>query len=211
MKIIDISVTTSPDMPFWTNSRGFKISKTLSMNDGAAANVSFIESDVHVGTHVDAPRHFIADGKTTETLALKDMIGQTSVIDFTGYTTITSRMLERIPEELILPRMLFKTDNSRLWEKNITEFQTDFVALTQDAAIWLVGKGVKLVGIDYLSIQLYDDSPMTHIILLGAEVIILEGLNLSAVQQDIYEMYCLPVKIQGADGAPARAILIDWD
>jgi arylformamidase len=105
-------------------------------------------------------------------------------------------------------RILFGTSNSRFWSRGETEFQEDFVAVTDDGAQWLVEHGIQLVGVDYLSVAPYNDSTPTHRILLQAGVIILEGLDLSAVPRGFYNLDCLPLKLFGAEGAPARAILI---
>jgi arylformamidase len=107
-----------------------------------------------------------------------------------------------------MKRVLFGTRNSHLWAKGEPEFQTDFVAITEDGAEWLVEHGVQLVGVDYLSVAPYGDSVPTHTVLLKAGVVVVEGLNLSNVMRGFYDLYCLPLKIAGCDGAPARAILI---
>ena len=104
-------------------------------------------------------------------------------------------------------RLLLHTRNSELWERGVTEFRKDFVALTSDAAQWLVDQGIRLIGVDYLSVHRYGDGPLTHQILLRAGIIIVEGLNLTDVAPGKYELICLPLRLDGADGAPARAVL----
>jgi arylformamidase len=209
MKIHDISVTLHPKLVVWPDGVGFSTAKTASIPEGDGANVTVIHSGAHVGTHVDAPFHFVDKGKTTETLALTDLVGEASVIDFRGRASITAAMLAALPIEAIRPRMLFKTDNSQLWTTHPSTFYENFCALTLDAAEWVVAQGIRLVGIDYLSIQRYHDSFVTHQVLLGAETVILEGLDLSNIAPGIYELYCLPLKIAGSDGALARAILVE--
>jgi arylformamidase len=104
-------------------------------------------------------------------------------------------------------RLLLKTRNSELWAAGVTKFRNDYVALSADAARWVVDRGIRLVGIDYLSVQCYEDNPLTHQILMKAGVIIVEGLNLAAVEPGSYELICLPIRLVGADGAPVRAVL----
>jgi arylformamidase len=122
-----------------------------------------------------------------------------------GVEAITADMLERMELTFDFKRILFGTRNSHLGE---TKFQTDFVAITEDGAEWLVERGVQLVGVDYLSVAPYGDSAPTHTVLLKAGVVVVEGLNLSQISRGFYDLYCLPLKIAGSDGAPARAILI---
>jgi arylformamidase len=107
-----------------------------------------------------------------------------------------------------ITRLLFRTRNSDYWARGINEFQTSFVAVPLDGAEWLVQRGIKLVGVDYLSVSPYKNSRPTHEALLKAGTVIVEGLDLSKVQQGFYDLYCLPLKIAGSDGAPARAILV---
>jgi arylformamidase len=125
-----------------------------------------------------------------------------------GIEAITAEVLARTEISSDMKRLLFGTRNSHWWAKGDSTFQTDYVAITEDGAEWLVDHGVQLVGVDYLSVAPYDDSGLTHTILLKAGVIIVEGLNLSKIMRGFYDLYCLPLKIAGSDGAPARAILI---
>ena len=163
--------------------------------------------DVHIGTHIDAPLHYIKDGKSIEQLELDDLIGPAVVAYLSEAETITKNVLE----ELSLPedtrRLLLRTRNSSLWETGSHRFQTNYVALTQDAAQWIVDRGIYLIGVDYLSVQRYGEDSQTHEILLSAGVIIVEGLNLAHVESGMYELICLPLKLVGSDGAPARAVL----
>ena len=150
------------------------------MEEGEHNNVSKMASSVHVGTHVDAPYHFIADGKTIEQLRLDVLIGPAQVIELPedcGLVTADDLKKAGIAEGT--ERLLLKTRNSHYWYQPGLPFQTDFVALSPDGAEYLVQRGVKLIGIDYFSIAPFRDSIPTHRILLGAEVIILEGVNLS--------------------------------
>ena len=209
MKIYDISLTVSPSLPVWPGDPSIVLDRLSKMEEGEHNNVSKMASGVHVGTHVDAPYHFISDGKTIEQLRLDVLIGPAQVIELPedcGLVTADDLKKAGIAEGT--ERLLLKTRNSHYWYQPGLPFQTDFVALSPDGAEYLVQRGVKLIGIDYFSIAPFRDSIPTHRILLGAEVIILEGVNLSEVSAGQYQLYCLPVKLGGSDGAPARAVLI---
>ncbi len=209
MTIFDISLTISPNLPTWPGDPGIELQQFESMDKGAHANVTSISTSVHVGTHVDAPHHFLNDGRTVEQLPLEVLTGPCYVVQLPdGVEAITSDVLERVEIAPDMKRVLFGTRNSHQWAGGETKFQTDFVAITEDGAEWLVEHGVQLVGVDYLSVAPYGDSSPTHTVLLKAGVVIVEGLNLSKVMRGFYELYCLPLKIAGSDGAPARAILI---
>ncbi len=207
-KIIDVSVPLEVGMPSWPGSPGFQIYRTLTLESGGEANISQLDTDVHIGTHVDAPCHFISEGEAVEQLSLDVLIGPTYVADLPDVTSITAKDLEALNLPEHTSRLLLKTRNSELWQKKVREFKPDFVALTADAAQWLVDHHINLIGVDYLSVQRYGDSPLTHETLLGAGVIILEGLNLSEVTTGVYQLICLPLKLVGADGAPARTVLV---
>jgi arylformamidase len=167
-------------------------------------------SGVHIGTHVDAPYHFIADGKTIESLALDALVGPAQVVELPAdVRLIGASDLERAGIETGMERVLLKTRNSQFWGQPGLPFQKDFTAIAPGGAAYLVERGVKLVGIDYFSVAPFGDSVPTHRALLGAEVIALEGIDLSQVPAGRYQLYCLPLKLGGSDGAPARAILID--
>ena len=209
MHIIDISVPIHNDMPVWPTSIGVRVTQTMHRVLGDAANASRLDCDVHTGTHVDAPRHFIEEGKGVEALDLDVLTGQCYVAEATGIETITRSVLE----ELALPagtrRLLLRTDNSQWWAQQETVFHKGYVALTAGAAKWIVDHSIELVGVDYLSVQRFADGPATHEILLSNEIMIVEGLDLSEVDRGTYELVCLPLRIVGADGAPARAILTE--
>ena len=209
MKIFDISLTLSPDLPIWPGDVPFELEQVESIDRGADANVSRLSASVHIGTHVDAPHHFLNDGRTIEGLPLDVLTGRCYVTQLPdGVQAITAEVLDGISLPAKSTRILFGTSNSRFWSRGETRFQEDFVAITEDGAEWLVEQGVRLVGVDYLSVAPYGDSIPTHRILLQAGVVALEGLDLSAVPRGFYDLYCLPLKLLGADGAPARAILI---
>ena len=209
MTIYDISLSISPNLPTWPGDPGLHLEQYESMDQGSLYNATRISSSVHLGTHIDAPRHFIKDGCTVEQIPLELLTGPCYVVQLPdGIEAITSEVLDRteIPSEI--RRVLFGTSNSHFWAKGESRFQTDFVAITEDGAEWLVERGIQLVGIDYLSIAPFSEPIPTHVVLLNAGVVVVEGLNLSNIMRGFYDLYCLPLKIAGSEGAPARAILI---
>lgn len=210
MKIMDISVPLSPGLPVWPGDPRIVLERYRVIGDGSASNDSRLACSVHAGTHVDAPGHFIENGSTVEQLPLDILMGRTWVAEALTADVITPDLLENLDMPAGTTRLLFKTRNSSIWENPEQPFKTDFVALNADAATWIVEHGVRLVGIDYLSIQMFEDPEApTHRILLEAGVIIVEGLNLRNVRPGSYRLICLPLKLAGSDGAPARAVLIE--
>jgi arylformamidase len=209
MKVIDISVTIRPDMPVWPSDAPVQLYRKAEIEQGANANVSFLAMSAHTGTHVDAPYHFLQDGTTVDKIDLDILIGETEVVQIPpGFQEISAKTLSEIKYNPKCTRVLFKTSNSSLWHSPDHTFHSDFLGVTADASEILMEKNVKLVGIDYLSIAPYKRSRPTHEIMLKANMVIIEGLDLFFVDPGIYTLYCLPLKLLGADGAPARAILI---
>ncbi|HET9906601.1 MAG TPA: cyclase family protein [Anaerolineales bacterium] len=209
MTIYEISLSISPTLPTWPGDPALELELIESMDKGAHANVTRMSAAVHLGTHVDAPHHFLNDGRTVESLPLDVLTGPCYVTQLPdGVEAITAEVLDRTEITSEMKRVLFGTRNSHLWAKGEAAFQTDFVAITEDGAEWLVEHGIQLVGVDYLSVAPYGDSVPTHTVLLQAGIVCVEGLNLSQVMRGFYDLYCLPLKITGSDGAPARAILI---
>jgi len=210
MRTYDISLTISPDLPVWPGDPKIVIERVEKIKEGGNANVSRLDMGVHTGTHVDAPHHFLEDDPTTvDQLSLRILTGRAYVLHLPDeIDVITASTLARSEIPPRTRRLLFKTRNSNNWEEKPQKFHTDFVGLSADGAQFLVNRGVKLVGIDYLSIAPYKESRPTHEILLKAHVVIIEGLDLSQVSQGRYTLYCLPLKLAGSDGAPARVILV---
>lgn len=210
MPIYDISLTISPGMPVWPGDPAVELTQLASIDQGANANVSHLSFGVHTGTHIDAPHHFLNDHQTVETLPLEVLTGPCHVLQLDdGVASLSAEVLAAAQIPADAQRLLFRTRNSQLWAQGVREFRTDFVAIPLDGAEWLVRRGVRLVGVDYLSVSPYKNSRPTHEALLKAGVVIVEGLDLSQVQAGPYQLYCLPLKIGGSDGAPARAILVD--
>jgi arylformamidase len=206
-KIIDITVPLTTQMPVWPGCNGIRITPTMSLENGDSSNVSRLDINLHTGTHVDAPRHFLHNGTTVERLPLDAFIGPTYVAHLPEAADVTPRNLTDLNLPSGTERLLLRTRNSELWAAKTTEFKEDFVALTHEAAQWIVDKKIRLIGVDYLSVQRYSDDSRTHQILLGADTIVLEGLNLSNVIAGFYELICLPLRLVGAEASPARAIL----
>jgi len=209
MTIHDITLTISPDMPVWPGDPAVELKQIAFIDQGANANVSHLSFGVHTGTHVDAPHHFLNDHNTVDKLPLDLLTGPCYVMQFPDdVDAITAEVLARTPLPADTTRLLFGTSNSHYWIHGEKTFQTDFVGVTEDGARWLVEKRIKLVGVDYLSVAPYKQSRPTHVALLEAGIVIVEGLNLAHVPRGFYELYCLPLKIAASDGAPARVILV---
>ncbi len=209
MEIFDITLPVSPGQIVWPGDPKVELERVASMDEGAHANVSRLALSVHTGTHVDAPHHFLNDGRTVESLPLDVLVGPGLVVRIQDdVELITADILAAagIPDGS--ERLLFKTRNSKLWQAGARDFFPGFTSLPVEGADWLVEHGVRLVGIDYLSISPYKNSEPTHRALLTAGIVILEGVDLSRVEPGRYDLYCLPLKLAGSDGAPARAILV---
>ncbi len=210
MKIYDVSILLSEDMHIFPGDPPFTVKKIKEISKGKTANVSSITMGSHTGTHIDPPLHFVKDSQGIDKIQLDRFIGRARVIDLCSIDTeITKKDLEEFDEKITRGDIvLFKTKNSEMW--NGKKFQEDFIYLTTDAGQYLLKKGIKTVGIDYLSIEEYGNktAPVHHLLLENG-VFIIEGLNLKDIKPGEYFFVCLPLKIKEGDGAPARAILIE--
>jgi len=205
-RIIDISVPNGPGQHVYPGDPVPEVRAVRRIAQGDVCNLSLLTLGSHTGTHVDAPYHFLADGPRLGDVPLERMIGDALVADLRGRAAVDAAALADVP----LRRgdiLLCRTDNS--WRWNAPEFRTDFTYLTEAAAGLLVERGVRAVGMDYLSIEEFGspDFPV-HRRLLGAGVFVIEGLDLRAVEPGRYTLVCLPLKLPALDGAPARAILL---
>ena len=203
--LIDVSVPLRQGLPTFPNNTEFELQPLKRIAEGGSSNVSRLVLGTHTGTHVDAPRHFFDEGAGVDGLALNLLIGRARVVEINKRGPITADDLAAagLREDL---RILFRTPNSALW--NSTVFHQDYAHLTEAGARYLVEQGVKLVGIDYLSIEQFKKAGApAHRTLLSNGVIIIEGLNLADAEPGMYEMYCLPLLVVGGDGAPARVVL----
>lgn len=208
MKIYDITVPFSTNLPVYPGDPAVQINQVSSLESGDICTVSHLSFSSHTGTHVDPPSHFVAGAMTLDQLPLEVLIGKARVVDTGEIPAIDRTIIEQANLNGV-ERVLFKTRNSRTWkEKNYAKFDENFVYLETDAAELLVETGIKLVGIDYLSIEKFNFvEPTTHWALLKNNVVIVEGLDLSEVEEGEYELICLPMKIKDGDGGPARVIL----
>ncbi|MCS6806632.1 MAG: cyclase family protein [Acidobacteriota bacterium] len=205
MKIYDVTVTLSSQTPLYPGDPAVVIERKQQLDQGDLSNTSYYSFGSHTGTHVDAPSHFVKEGITVDQIPPEWLIGRTRVIEFASGMAITAEHLQEHDLADVM-RVLFKTRNSYLWDSG--EFVQKYVHLTADAAQYLVESGIKVVGIDYLSVDQYPCEEFTvHQTLLCNGVIIIEGLNLREVEPGDYDMFCLPLKIKDGDGAPARVLL----
>lgn len=208
METYDVSLLISPQMTNWPSSPEIIFERSKKIEEGSDSNVTEIRMSVHTGTHVDAPKHIFVDGKGADNISLKLLTGRAYVLDLPEVDIIDAAVLEKAEIPPRTRRLLFRTRNSQYWARKENTFQPKFVGISADGAELLVKRGVKLVGVDYLSVAPYTENRPTHEILLKAGVVVVEGLDLSAISQGRYTLYCLPLKLQGCDGAPARAILV---
>lgn len=208
MTIYDISLPITPTLPVWPGDPPVRLSQPSHLERGDICTITRLDMGAHTGTHLDAPAHFIRGGATVESLDLDALIGPALVVNAAGLGHLTAEALEALAIPPGVQRLLLRTDNSAIWQRCQTAFAENFTAIEPSGAHWLVQRGVRLVGIDYLSVAPFDDGVPTHQILLGAGVIAVEGLDLSAIEPGEYQLVCLPIKIGGSDGAPCRAVLI---
>jgi arylformamidase len=179
-KIIDITLMVTPDMPVWPGDPNVILERVSKIEEGSNANVSRMAMSVHTGTHMDAPYHFVPEGKTIETLPLEVLIGTAQVVELPSTCNlITASIIKEAGIGAGVERVLFKTRNSSYWLQTNLPFQTGFVGVSVDGAELLVSSGIRLVGIDYLSIAPFKQSRPTHVALLKAGMVILEGVDLS--------------------------------
>ena len=204
-KWIDISTSLKSGMVHWPGDPAVSIKRVLNINKGDDCNVSRLSIGSHTGTHMDAPLHFLRNGKGLDQMPLDATIGPARIIEIKDQESIKAEELttHKIQRG---ERILFKTINSRYRKSN--KFRKNFIYIAQDGARYLVRKQICEDGIDYLSVGgFYKDSLETHRALLRAGIWIIEGLNLSKVKAGKYDLVCLPLKILNSDGAPARAVL----
>jgi arylformamidase len=205
VKLIDVSVPLDASLASYPNNLPFSLEAIKRIARGDSSNVSALHMSAHSGTHVDSPRHFFDDGTGTEALPLEMLIGRARVIELRPRGGITADDLAAVDlsEDL---RVLIKTPNSKLWGD--PEFHKDYAGVTESGAKYLVEHGIKVVGVDYLSVEVFKTpgAPAHHVLLAGGTIVI-EGLNLRDVEPGVYEMLCLPLKVVGSDGAPARVVL----
>jgi arylformamidase len=205
MKFIDVSVPLDTQLPTYPGNTPYSLEPIKRIARGDSSNVSTLHLSAHSGTHVDAPRHFFDNGAGAESLPLEMLCGRVRVIELTTRKAVTAADLAATDLSADV-RVLLKTHNSVFW--GAPEFHPDFIGLAESGARHLVDHGVKLVGVDYLSVEQYKaPGAPAHHVLLGGGTIVIEGLNLRDVDPGVYELLCLPLAVVGSDGAPARVVL----
>ncbi len=203
MKIHDISVSLSVDMPVYPGDPPLQITREHSIPE-AEFNVSTLVTGTHIGTHIDPPFHFVEGGYTVDKIPLDHLYGKAEVVDLVHVKTmVTAEDLKGITSDILL----LKTRNSEFWGSRT--FRKDYVYLDESAALWAVEHKIKTIGIDYLSISSFEDAATVHKILLKNGITVIEGLDLRGIKPGTYTLACLPIKIKDGDGAPARALLIE--
>jgi arylformamidase len=208
MPLYDATITLHEGMLLYPGDPPFKLQSRYRLADGGPFNLCEISMATQTGTHVDPPAHYFDRGAGVDQIPLSAMVGLGIVLDMRGRPYVDRKALADSPLDG-QRRVLLKTDNSQRLQQ--TEFAADYVYLTEDGATFLVEKGVKLIGIDYLSIEKYQSSGApVHRTLLTAGVLIVEGINLVDVPPGPCKIYCLPLKIKDGDGSPAR-VLIEMD
>ncbi len=205
MTLYDITLPIRPDMPPWPGDAPFSREIVSAVTAGDSCNVSLLNIGSHFGTHLDAPYHFEDEGIRLDQIPLDVLIGPTLVHQVDASDIITAKQL---PDLTHVERILFKTSNCRYFDD--VEFHMDYISLGLDAAKALTQADIKLVGLDYYSIEKYEteDYPVHHQ-LCGKGVILLEGVDLRSIDPGMYELIVLPLKIEGCDGSPCRAVLRD--
>ena len=205
-RMIDVSLEIYSGMVVWPGDEGVDLHRVERMEEGAHANLSRISCGVHTGTHVDAPFHFIPGGITIERLPLEVLTGPAWVAEFAEVRRIGAEELKTagIPDGTT--RLLLKTVNSKTIASE-SVFHEDYAGLTESGAKWILERGIRLVGNDYLSVACRDQTGPVHTLLLGAGIIFVEGLALEEVPPGACRFCCLPIKLRGSDGAPARAMV----
>lgn len=207
MAILDVTVPIRTGMITFEGDAEVHVERIVSIAAGGVCNLSRADLGLHSGTHIDAPLHYIDGAAGVEETPLDALMGSVFVLDATAMEgNIDEAALRQLAIPADAERLLFKTKNCELWAR--VQFSREFIGITEDGALALAARGTRLVGVDYLSVAPFGNPAPTHVALLSAGVIILEGLDLRQAESGWYELLCLPLLIDGADGAPARALLM---
>jgi arylformamidase len=209
-KSYDLTLPVSTRLPTWPGDPAFRMEPISSTASGAEFNVLMLHMGCHTGTHVDAPRHVAGDGPAIDVLPLDTLIGDAWVCRFgPAVRAITAVDLDGAAIPASTSRLLLATSNSSLWDSTDWEFVPEYVALAPDGAEWILSHGIRLVGIDYLSIGADGpDGLRVHRMLLETGVVVVEGLDLRQLPTGSCRLLCLPLRIEDADGSPARVIAV---
>jgi len=213
IKVIDISVAITSQFPPWPGDPAVKFHTLSSIEKGDESNLTQISMSLHTGTHIDAPKHFLDQGITTDDIALSKLIGRVLVVEIDqSVDVITESLLINHPQSADIKettKILFKTRNSSYWHSHPSEFQHDYVGIDASGAAYLAQFKPDLIGVDYYSVAPYADTYTPHHILLAQGIVLLESIDLTGVPTGYYQLICLPMKIARCEGVPARAILLD--
>jgi arylformamidase len=213
-RIIDVSIPVHPGMLVYPEDPAVELEPAKRIDRGDPSNVSTLRLGTHTGTHVDPPAHFLPGGPTADVLPLDVLVGPAVVVDLRDAEgAIGPADLDRLALPDGVERLLLRTANSELWGRSAgAAFPDSWIGLAADGAGWIVEHGVRLAGIDFLSIEPPDTGVgvgfPTHRALLAAGVVVVEGLDLREAPAGRYEMLCLPLRLAGGDGAPARVVLV---
>jgi len=212
-RIHDVTLPFSPAFPVWPGDPAIEVRPVTRTARGDGFNTSQIVCPTHCGTHVDPPWHIVDDGQNLDQIPLERWIGPCQVVRFADeIDVIEPWYLESAGIVRDTTRLLLKTRNSHHWSRRPPTFDTDYVALTAHSARWIVEHGIELIGVDALSFERFDAvDDAVHRMILGSGIVAIEGLNLATVEPGFYDLVCLPLKISGGDGAPARVILLEHD
>jgi arylformamidase len=210
MDVIDVSLTIGPDLLVWPGDPPVDVTPRSEIAKGDPANVSEIRMGTHTGTHVDPPNHFVEGAPGIDSVSLDVLVGEAVVVDARQLDRpIQQTDMEKLSIREGAERVLLRTANSELWRRERVEFPDVYACLTPEAARWVVDRGIKLIGVDFLSVeQKGAEGHPTHHMLLENGVVIIEGLNLGDVDPGEYTLACLPLRIKDGDGGPARAVLM---
>jgi len=211
MNIFDTSMPIRSDMPVWPGDPSVTLSQLSAINEGASANTSQIQMCVHTGTHIDAPKHFLDNGKTIDQIPLEKLVGEAIVLTIEDQEdVISAAVLQKHPDSKFLSttrKVLFKTSNSKRLHTDPTTFYQDYVGIDTSGAEFLSQFDLDLIGVDYYSVATFNETRAPHQIFLRQEIVLLEGIDLTDVSGGLYRIICLPLNIAGCEGAPARVIL----
>ena len=207
--IHDISVEISTQSLVWPGDPKIQLDRVLDMNKKAEYNLTYLKMSLHTGSHIDAPMHYYREGKSTDQIPLDILVGPCYVLEIeSSVDLVNANLLSNLKIPDNLTRLLLKTRNSMYWEEKSQRFHPEYCGVTNDGAKFFIERGFQLVGIDYLSISPLIDLDAPHLELLKNNVVVLETINLYGIEPGWYELFCLPLKINGVEGAPVRAILI---
>jgi arylformamidase len=211
MKIYDITLPVKPGMLVWPGDPPVTLRQVSSIQKGDQSNVSQLRLSVHTGTHIDAAKHFLDNGKTVDQVSLSKLIGSALVIQIDEQIdVITDQVLKNHPRNSEIgkySKILFRTRNSSQLKSFPNTFNKAYVGIDTSGAEYLAGFPLDLIGVDYLSVAPFWDTEAPHKVLLSRDIILLEGIDLSTVPEGIYQIFCLPINLVGSEGAPARVIL----